>query len=198
MKFNKSILALAAVAATFAAGSAMASDGTINFTGSITAASCSITGNTGANVSGEKGKQNIAVNLGKVSADAIGSTENGGVSAGTNISLALDCGASATDVTTVAMKFDAVNGSGLDGKNNKLLKVAGDAEGVGIGLFDADNKQLNLAANDTITGKLVKGGTDEAPVYTATLNLRAGYMANGAAIKPGVANGTLPFTLTYQ
>lgn len=196
--FNKKMLALAALATAFGTSSAMAD--TINFIGAVTAASCTITGGGGTNVAGNPGSQVIFVNLGKVSADAIGgTTTNGNITAGTNISLNLDCGTSATDLKTVRMKFDAVSGSGLDGSNNKLLKVSGGAEGVGIGLFDANNKLLNLAANDTISGALVKGGTQTAPTYTAALNLRAGYVANGAAaIKPGTANGTLPFTLTYE
>ncbi|WP_321911298.1 fimbrial protein [Burkholderia cepacia] len=199
MALNKNILAIAAAAATFAAaGSAMAADGTINFTGAITTASCSLTGGAGANVSPGAGGQNIAVNLGTVSADSIGNTAGGGVAAGTQINLNLDCGNTGTGLTTVKMKFDPATGTGLDGKNNKLLKVSGDAEGVGIGLYDSNNKLLNLAANETFDAPLVKGGPDDAPTYTAALNLRAGYVANGAAIKAGVANGTLPFTLTYE
>ena len=197
--FNKNILAIAAAAASFAAaGSAMAADGTINFTGAITTASCSLTGGAGASVSPGTGGQNIAVNLGTVSADSIGNTAGGGVAAGTNINLNLDCGDTGTGLSMVKMKFDPATGSGLDGKNNQLLKVAGDAEGVGIGLYDANNKLLNLAANETFNAPLTNAGTEDAPKYTAALNLRAGYVANGATIKAGVANGTLPFTLTYE
>lgn len=198
MAFNKKILALAAFATMFAAGSAMAADGTLNFTGSITAASCSITGGAGSSVTGEKGSQNIAVNLGTVSADALGGTAGGGVAAGTAINLNLDCGNTATDLTTVKVKFDPLAGSGTDSKNNKLLKTTGTAQGVGIGIYDTNNKLLNLAANETFDAPLVKGGTEEAPVYTASLNMRAGYVANGDKIDAGTANGTLPFTLTYE
>ncbi|NTY34963.1 fimbrial protein [Burkholderia diffusa] len=199
MTFNKNILAIAAAAVSFAAaGSAMAADGTITFTGAITTASCSLEGGAGASVSPGTGGQNIAVNLGTVSADSIGNTAGGGVSAATNINLNLNCGSTGTGLSMVKMKFDPATGSGLDGKNNQLLKVAGDAEGVGIGLYDANNKLLNLAASDTFNAPLVKGGTEEAPTYTAALNLRAGYVANGAPIKAGDARGTLPFTLTYE
>ncbi|WP_244321762.1 fimbrial protein [Burkholderia reimsis] len=198
MAFNKKILALAAFATMFAAGSAMAADGTLNFTGSITAASCSITGGAGSTVTGGKGDQNIAVNLGTVSADALGGAAGGGIAAGTSINLNLDCGNTATDLTTVKVKFDPLAGSGSDAHNNKLLKISGTAKGVGIGIYNADNKLLNLAANETFDAPLVKGGTDDAPVYTAALNLRAGYVANGEKIDAGSANGTLPFTLTYE
>ncbi|WP_260436074.1 fimbrial protein [Burkholderia sp. Bp9143] len=198
MALNKKILAFASVAGLFAAGSAMAADGTINFTGNITAASCSITGGAGTNVTGQKGKQDIAVNLGTVSADSIGGTAGHGIAGGTSINLSLDCGSTATDLTLVKMKFDPLAGSGIDGKNNKLLKVAGTAKGVGIGLYDDSNNLLNLAANETVNAPLVKGGTAETPTYTAALNMRAGYVANGDTVEAGTANGTLPFTLSYE
>ncbi|WP_321901956.1 fimbrial protein [Burkholderia cenocepacia] len=200
MTFNKKLITIAAAAAAFtAAGSAMAADGTIAFTGSITTASCKLSGGAGSSVTGGAGAQEVAVNLGKVSADSIGnSTSGGGIAAGTQVNLNLDCGETGTGLTTVKMKFDPVSGSGLDGKNNKLLKISGDAEGVGIGLFTADNQLMNLAANETINAPLVQGGTEAKPTYTAALNLRAGYVANGATVKAGTANGTLPFTLTYE
>ncbi|MBZ5789576.1 type 1 fimbrial protein [Burkholderia contaminans] len=199
MALNKNILAIAVAAVSFAAaGSAMAADGTINFTGSITTASCSLTGGSGANVTPGTGGQNIAVNLGKVSADSLGNTAGGGVAAGTQINLNLDCGSTGTGLNMVKMKFDPATGSGLDAKKNQLLKVVGGAEGVGIGLYDSNNELLNLAANETFNAPLVKGGTEEAPSYTAALNLRAGYVATGAPIKAGDASGTLPFTLTYE
>ncbi|WP_260430147.1 fimbrial protein [Burkholderia cenocepacia] len=198
MALNKKILAFAAVAGMFAAGSAMAADGTINFTGNITAASCSITGGSGTNVTGGKGSQDIAVNLGTVAADSVGGTAGHGIAGGTSINLNLDCGNTATDLTLVKMKFDPQSGSGIDGKNNNLLKISGTAKGVGIGVYDSNNKLVNLAANETVNAPLVKGGTDEAPVYTAALNMRAGYVANGEKIDAGTANGTLPFTLSYE
>ncbi|HDR9484474.1 TPA: type 1 fimbrial protein [Burkholderia aenigmatica] len=176
----------------------MAADGTINFTGEIMTASCSLTGGAGASVGGSKGNQIVAVNLGKVSADSLGGAAGGGIAAGTQINLNVDCGSTGTGLNTVKLKFDPLSGSGLDGKNNKLLKTAGDAEGVGIGLYNTNNQLLDLAANETFDAQLVKGGTDDAPVYTAALSMRAGYVANGATIKAGTANGTLPFTLTYE
>jgi major type 1 subunit fimbrin (pilin) len=196
--FNKKTLALAAIASLFATGSAMAADGTLNFTGKITAASCSITGGAGSTVTGEKGNQNIAVDLGTVSADALGGTAGGGIAAGTAINLNLDCGNTATDLTTVKVKFDPLAGSGSDAKNNKLLKTTGTAKGVGIGIYNTDNTLLNLAANETFDAPLVKTGEGAETVYIASLNMRAGYVANGDKIDAGTANGTLPFTLTYE
>jgi type 1 fimbria pilin len=87
-----------------------------------------------------------------------------------------------------------MSGSGLDPKNNNLLKTTGAAKGVGIGIFDANSALINLAANQAIDAPLVTVGTTS----TAVLNMRAGYVANGETLVPGTANGTLPFTLTYK
>ncbi|AJO78669.1 MULTISPECIES: fimbrial protein [Pseudomonas] len=189
---------LAASIAGLLANSAMAADGTINFTGEITAASCSATAGAGTTVGGSKGDQNIDVALGKVSMDSLGGTAGGSIVAGNAISINLDCGATATGLTTVRLQFDPMSGSGVDPKKNTLLKTTGTAKGVGIAVYNSANNLINLAANEFIDAALVKGGTTEAPKYTANLNMRAGYVANGETLVPGTANGTLPFTLTYQ
>ncbi|OLF53820.1 fimbrial protein [Pseudomonas chlororaphis] len=188
----------AASIAGLLANSAMAADGTINFTGEITAASCTATAGAGTTVGGNKGNQNIDVALGKVSMDSLKGTAGGNIVAGNAISINLDCGATATGLSTVRVQFDPMSGSGIDPKKNTLLKTTGTATGVGIGIYNSSNTQVNLAANEFIDAALVKGGTEQAPTYTANLNMRAAYVANGDTLAPGTANGTLPFTLTYQ
>lgn len=189
----KSLLALAVTAA--GANSAMAADGTINFTGEITAASCNLTGGPGTTVGGSAGNQTIGVPLGKVSIDSLGGTAGGGIAASKNINLSLDCGNTATGLSTVKLQFDPRGGSGIDSRNVSLLKTSGVAQGVGIGLYDNNNALLNLSANDVVSAPLTDDGTGQ---YTAELNLRAGYVANGATITVGSANGTLPFSLSYE
>ncbi len=193
----KKMLVIAAT--TLVAGSAMAAEGTINFTGSISAASCKIGGGSGTNVTGDKGNQIIDVKLGKVAIDSLGGSAGGSIAGGTAINLNLDCGPSGTDLKTVSLRFDPVGGSGVDAFDNHLLKTVGDATGVGIGIYNGDGKLLNLSGNEMITGSLNKGGTDDAPVYTANLSMRAAYVKNGDKdIKAGEAKGTLPFTLNYE
>lgn len=197
-------IALAAVAA-MAASSVMAEGGTINFSGEIVTASCSISSGAGASVTGGAGARNVEVKLGKVSSDAIGTGADGQIAAGTNINLNLDCGNTADKLTTVKVRFDPNGGSGVDPKNVYLLKTTGTAEGVGIGIYDLNNKLLNLAANESFDAQLVKTtkpgaaeGDPEIVNYSAKLALRAAYVKNGDPVKAGEANGTLPFTLTYQ
>ncbi|UUT20723.1 fimbrial protein [Pseudomonas sp. T8] len=195
-KLLKSIVSMAIAGAV--STSALAADGTINFTGDIIAASCAITGGSGTNVGGDKGAKAVTVNLGKVSSDSLTGTAGGGIVGGKNINLSLDCGGTAAGLKSVKLQFDPNSGSGIDSKNGMLLKTTGDAEGVGIGIYDASNKLLNIAANETINGTLVETKEGDTTKYKAVLDMRAGYVANGVTIKPGAANGTLPFTLTYE
>lgn len=198
-QIRMALIAAAAAAATFGASSAMAADGTINFTGSIIAASCSLAGGSGTNVTGGKGDQIIDVKLGKVTTDSLGGTAGGNIIAGTSINLDLNCDNSAAGLKTVKVRFDPASGSGIDTHNNKLLATTGPtddkATGVGIGLYNGKNELLDLSGNSVIEGDLEKGADDK---YTAKLALRAGYVKNGAAVAAGQANGTLPFTLTYE
>ncbi|AZD18097.1 fimbrial protein [Pseudomonas chlororaphis] len=195
-KLLKSIVSMAIAGAV--STSALAADGTINFTGEIIAASCKIDGGAGTTVGGEKGKQNINVDLGKVSSDSLSGTAGGTIVGGQSINLSLDCGGTAEGLKSVKLKFDPSSGSGIDSKKGSLLKVSGTAEGVGIGLYNGSNALVNLGANETINGDLVPNKEGDVTTYTAQLNMRAGYVANGAPVKAGTANGTLPFTLTYE
>lgn len=178
------------------ATSAMAADGTINFTGEVTAASCLVTAGAGTGVTGTTQKV-IDVKMGKVSMDSLKNTQTG-IVASSAININLDCGNTAAGLTTVKVQFDPHSGSGVDLKNNNLLKTTGTATGVGIGLYDAGNKLINLAGNGTFDAALVKTGVDADTKYSANLNLRAAYVANGDTVAPGIANGNLPFTLTYE
>ncbi|MDN7934458.1 MULTISPECIES: fimbrial protein [Burkholderia] len=196
---KKITMMMAAAGFAFTAmNAAHAADGTINFTGEIVAASCGIAGGNGTSVTGEKGKQSIDVKLGKVSVDALSGSAAGGIAAGTAINLSLDCGATAKGLTTVKVRFDPASGSGVDGSDNRLLKTTGTAKGVGIGIYNTAGTLLNLNANETFDADLVNTGTPEAPVYKADLALRAAYVKAGAEVVAGQANGTLPFTLTYE
>ncbi len=195
-KLLKSIVSMAIAGAV--STSALAADGTINFTGDIVAASCKIDGGAGTNVGGSKGNQNIDVSLGKVSSDSLTGSAAGGIVGGKSINLNLDCGGSAAGLKSVKLQFDPNSGSGVDSKNVSLLKVTGGAEGVGIGLYNSSNKLVNLGASETIDGELKPTTEGETTTYSAKLTLRAGYVANGEPIKAGPANGTLPFTLSYE
>lgn len=189
-------LFILSTAACVLSNNAMAADGTINFTGEITAASCVASAGSGSSVGGTKGQQVVDVSLGKVSMDAL--SDSSGLAAGTSINLNLDCGNTAAGLTTVKFGFDPMSGSGVDPKNNSLLKITGTASGVGIGMYDENSELINLSANENYSAPLTVTGEGAEAKYSAVLNMRASYVANGDELKPGTANGTLPFTLTYE
>ncbi|WP_433885111.1 fimbrial protein [Pseudomonas vranovensis] len=196
MKTFKLLLLTSALCAT--ANNVFAADGTINFTGEIIAASCVASSGAGTSVGGSAGNQTVDVNLGKVSMDTLSGSAGHGIAAGKAINLNLDCGNTAAGLTTVKLGFDPMSGSGVDQNNNSLLKTVGTATGVGIGMYDADNQLINLSANEGFSAALVQTGEDDEATYSAALTMRAAYVANGATLGAGTANGTLPFTLTYE
>lgn len=187
MKKLKTIMAACAVCAS--TSTAMAADGTINFTGEIVAASCTVTGGAGTEVNGTS----IDVGLGKVSISSLTTAGAGVAVGGTLINLSLDC--AAAGVTKVKFNFDPMSGSGIDASNNSLLKTDGVARGVGIGLYDESNQLINLSANQAYVAELTDAGAGN---FTAELRMRASYVANGATLVVGSANGTLPFSMTYE
>ncbi|WP_051939493.1 fimbrial protein [Pseudomonas alkylphenolica] len=186
---------LAITTTGFITSTAVAADGTVNFTGEIIAASCSISAGAGTSVTGAAGDQVIDVKLGKISSNSIKGVAGGGITAGQAVNLNLDCGTTAADVTAVTMQFDPSSGSGIDGKNPNLLRTTGTATGVGIGIYNTANRLLNLSSNESIRGAI---SGDATAGYKAKLSLRAVYVANGWTVKPGTAIGTLPFTLSYE
>jgi len=196
MNMSKLLLVTSAVFAL--ANNALAADGTINFTGEIIAASCVASAGAGTTTGGSAGEQIIDVNMGKVSLDSLGGAAGGGIAAGKSINLNLDCGNTAAGLTTVKFGFDPMAGSGIDEKNNSLLKTSGTAKGVGIGMYDSNNQLINLSANEAYSAALVSTGEGETAKYNASLSMRAAYVPNGAELAVGTANGTLPFTLSYE
>ncbi|MNY86346.1 Fimbrial subunit type 1 precursor [compost metagenome] len=190
MKKLKTIMA--ACAACALTSTAMAADGTINFTGEIVAASCTVTGGAGTEVNGTS----IDVGLGKVSISSLTTAGAGVAVGGTLINLSLDC--AAAGVTKVKFNFDPMSGSGIDASNNSLLKTDGVARGVGIGLFDESGQLINLSANQAYVADLTSAGPSKPGQFTAELRMRASYVANGADLEAGTATGTLPFSMTYE
>lgn len=192
---NKLKTIMAACAACALTSTAMAADpdGKIVFTGEIISGSCTVTGAGAGNT--------VAVPLGSV---LISQLEEAGVGkkvgAGTGITMELDCSNSSSGLKTVNFKFDPTSGSGIDAKNNSLLKTTGGAGGVGIGLYDGSDQLINLSVNKPYDTALiaVAGGTGGENKYTATMRMSASFVNNGDTLKEGAAGGTLPFTLTYD
>lgn len=166
----------------------LAKSGDINFTGSLTAATCTATapGSTA---------NNINVPMGIVSIADLEDGSTGQASTTTQLQLDITC-SGATDLSNAHMSFDPVSGSGLDTGDTRLLKIdSGGATGVGIALLDNTDKILNLGAGDRLTTALTLGAAGAA---TAKLDLRAAYIKNGQALLAGDANASMPFTFIYD
>lgn len=165
-----------------------AKTGDINFTGSLTAATCSATapGSTA---------NNINVQMGIVSIADLEDGSTGQASATTQLQLDINC-TGATSLSNAHMSFDPVSGSGQDTDDPRLLKInTGGATGVGVALMDKTDKILNLGAGERLTTTLTVDGTGAA---TAKLDLRAAYIKNGQPLAAGIANASMPFTFIYD
>lgn len=169
---------------------AYANTGTISFTGNLTAATCAV--DPGAGTGGTT--NDILVDLGTVSFRDLSEEDGTDFGAATRINLNISC-TSAGGLSAVKMQFQPGGGSGIDTLDGRLLKTTGTSRGVGIGIINEANQVLALNANETISAPLTVTGTDAV----AAMTMRAAYILNGDATRiSGTANGSMPFTLSYE
>ena len=156
-------------------GSAIAADGTIHFTGSITDQTCTV----------DSGSQNLNVDLGTVAQTALDGA-SGMKASPTRFTLTLtDC---PDTVTGANVKFDGTS----DGVNQSLLALdsgTGIATGVGIEIADKNGTPIPLHTAST-NYDLAEGSN--------TLDFVARYVSTGTAVGTGTANGTSQFTINYK
>ncbi|CAJ0883695.1 hypothetical protein R20233_02900 [Ralstonia sp. LMG 32965] len=194
----KAKLFLAGVAMSALSSAAMAQttptsvDGVINFQGTILSDTCKV-----SSLTGDAGT--INVDMGKIAADDIGTVAapkrltSGAGSA--NFDVVCKTGAK------VSMKFA---GKAADlSADKKTLRVnsgntaAGFAQGVGIAVYEGTGAGAN--AYDLSSGNLLAQTTLPATGGAVNVRFAAAYVAADATkIKPGIANASLPFTLTYE
>lgn len=184
---QKSVLvkfASLAVAGVLSQG-AFAADGTINFTGEIVDAPCSISPNS----------QNMTVPLGKVSRTAFDGPTAGTALVGKKATPAkfkidlLGCGATAKGATVT---FSGT--ADLDDATNLRLANAGQvgvgaASGVAIELGDSAATKIPLGSP---SGVYTLGMGDNS------LNFQAAYVATKTAVTVGPANSVAQFTVAYK
>jgi major type 1 subunit fimbrin (pilin) len=177
----KTTLLSAAVFAGVAAVSQLASaaDGTITFTGQITAQTCTINGGGAAS--------NFSVTLPTVSSSSLAAA---GQTAGrTPFTIALtNCTPATGNVHTF---FEA--GPTTDATTGHLIVTAGGATNVQIDLLNSDATDIKAGFADTAQNSKPVAITTGA----ATLNYFAQYIATGAATA-GAANSSVMYTMAYQ
>lgn len=173
---NKKLIAIAILAGASFASVAQAADGTINFTGNITDAACTVT----------PGTANQTVSLGTVSSTAFSAA--GDEVGPTRFSINLtSCPASATSAT---VKFDGL----ADTSNSDLLAVttgAGAATGVGVGIYEENSSTLIPVASASASKAL-------STTADTTFNFIAKYVATVSAVTAGTANAVSDFTISYN
>jgi len=177
MKKISFVAKIAVATALLSTASAYSADGKINFTGTITDVSCTVTNNV---------TNPLTVNLGKVASTAFSGA--GSTAAATKFTIALtDCPATAT---SAAVKFEGTSNA----TNNTILALTqdgngDDATGVGIQLSDTNNNVIPLYTASAAF-PLVEGDNN--------LNFMARYFATSTTVQPGTANSTSDFTLIYN
>lgn len=176
IKFVSSLLL---AGATMASQAAFAANGTITFTGNVTAQTCTING-TGSN--------NFTVTLPTVSASTLATS---GQTAGrTPFSIVLTACSPASG--KVHAYFEP--GSTVDPATGNLVLAAGGATNVQIGLLNNDLTAIKLGAADASQNSK---SVDVSAAGGATLPFQAQYIATGVATA-GAANSSVMYTLVYQ
>jgi major type 1 subunit fimbrin (pilin) len=181
MKFNKSGLLIAVAMATgVATPAAFASDGTITFTGKITATTCQVSGNGGGS--------SFAVNLDTVSSTALPADKATAAPRGFTIALS-QC----TPATgSAAVYFEP--GATVDTATGQLLNINGTATNVELGLLNGDSSVINLGQNSETQN--VKWASISSGA--ATLQYYAQYVAKGGAATAGSVKSSVTYSIIYQ
>lgn len=175
---KKNLIAVAFAATTaLTASQAFAAAGTVNFTGEILDAACSV----------DVASQNQTVALGAYNKSEF--TNSGDVTAAKKFSIVLkDCPAS---VTQAHVMFDGTPES----TNSSLLAidstVAGAATGVAINLLTADMVSLPLHGDNTYRYTLSSTADN-------TLDFYAQYQSTSSAVTAGPANSVASFSVIYN
>lgn len=182
-KHIKTALLLTGLALSSASAMA-ASDGQVKFTGTILDAACSVDGAT-AGV--------IEVPMGEVVKTALAVAGNTTDPTKFHIKLS-----SCPDVlTTASIKFD---GTAMGGDDNIIALTDGTvdnpaAEQVGVQITDSSDKVVPLYTSSSAIAAVVGEDKDTG---TFDLPFTARFISTGAAVKGGIANAAVNFTVVYN
>ncbi|WP_423061473.1 fimbrial protein [Citrobacter portucalensis] len=157
------------------AGNALAADGTIHFTGSISDQTCTVDSNS----------QDLTVDLGKVAQSALNGSKGKRVAPTQFTIKVASCPAT---VTGASIKFDG----NANSDDTTLLALDGDtgvATGVGIQIADKTGTVIPLH-NASPNYTLVSGDN--------SFDFVARYVASKDEVGTGTANATSEFTIVYK
>lgn len=161
-----------------------ATDGVINFSGSISDVTCNINGKA-------PGEDNVTnVELGRISPSVF--TAVGTASTFKNFDLVLS-GANCTDGKKVVVDFDQVGNVDPATGNLKLIGAA-PATGVQIQVYNADAAATKIPLGQSETSPQ----TATIAGNTATLKFKASYVSTLATVGAGSGNSYVRYTLSYK
>lgn len=170
------------------AGSASAqsnSGGTITFTGSVSDATCTVSGGAGTN----NGTGNFIVALDQAQVGDLDSATKTANPKNFNVQIGGPGQGSCTDGTIATMTF--VAGNTVDPATGALInQLSGEATNTQIQLLDATGNVIDLAANSYSATATVANNT-------ATIPFTAQYLATGAAT-PGLVSTDVVYGVTFN
>lgn len=171
-----SMVTLGLLLATAQVSAAEASDGTINFTGTVASQTCTVSVNGAGNTA--------TVPLPKVAAGVLNTA--GAVAGNTRFTLALsNCSATTGDVYAYFEQGAGVNANGR-------LTNTGSATGVDLQLLDSANNAINTGSTEQSSAPATVALVDGA----GTLTYSAQYYATAAAVAGTVAS-TVNYSINY-
>lgn len=173
-----------------AGAAAAAEDGTITFTGTISDATCVI---TGGDATGESSSPDFTVTLPSVSVTAL---DNAGRRAGDTPFFIKLSGAECPNGKVASVYFELGQSTNIDtttgNLKNTVAKTSGGADKVQVGLLDSDKTILNLnTANDTAKQVTISG-------HEARFDYWAQYVANGGPATAGTVASDVVYSIKYQ
>lgn len=169
---------------------AAAEDGRITFEGTISDATCTI---TGGDASGTSSTPDFTVHLPSISTTALAAD---GVRAGDTPFFIKLSGANCANGKVASVFFELAQSINLDTATGNLKNIitttSGGADKVQVGLLDADKAILNLnTANENAKVKTVSGNT-------AQFDYWAQYVATGGAATAGTVSTEVVYSIKYE
>jgi major type 1 subunit fimbrin (pilin) len=185
---NRNYLAFAALTSTLVmSAAAQASDGTINFTGALTAQTCTVA----VNGTGTNGVGNVQLPTFSTSSLAAAGATAGATSFTINLT---NCGAAT--ITTAAAIFEG--GAGVDSTTHNITNVsAGGATGVQLQLLDSAGKVIMAGDTGQTASSARTTMTGTGTAATAVLPYAVQYVAT-AATTAGAVSGSVTYSINYQ
>lgn len=180
---NRTLLAFAALTSTLAMSTAQANDGTINFTGELTAQTCTSTVNGAATAT--------AVALPRLSTATLATAGQSSGATGFTIELSRCTGT----MTTAAAYFEA--GAGVDPVTRNVLNSTGTARNVQLQLLDSAGKVIRAGESSQTASTARTAFTGTGATSAAVLPYSVQYFATGASTA-GTIVGSVTYSINYQ